>query len=221
MTVAEQLRRLGHDVTIHAVELGQMAELAAARGIAIAAELEDLPLHCDVVVAQDGGMAYALAEQFPATPRVFICHGVLFDLSLPPLVSGVANAVVALSDRVEQRIRTLDTPIEIIRLRQPIDIERLVPRGAPRHRPRRALLLGNYLQADTRRVLVDAWSAAGIEFVQVGRENPSLYAEDEIAEADIVVGRAARCSTRCRVAVLRISMTRSALTGGSLRRATR
>ncbi len=57
LTVAEQLQRLGHGVTIYAVALGKMAELARARTIDIVAELDDLNDHCDVVIAQDGGVS--------------------------------------------------------------------------------------------------------------------------------------------------------------------
>jgi hypothetical protein len=95
-----------------------------------------------------------------------------------------------MSDRVERRVRALDVPYEILRLRQPIDTERLVPRGAPRKRPERALLLGNYLQGDARQVLVETWAAAGVEVVQVGQPaGSSLQPEDDIEAADIVVGK--------------------------------
>jgi hypothetical protein len=190
LTVAEQLQRLGHGVTIHANRLGQMSDLAIARGLAIAPELEDLPSHCDVVLSQDGGMAYALAERYPQTPHVYVAHSVIFDFQMPPLVPGVVGAVVVMSERVEMRVRALDVPHEILRLRQPIDTERLVPRGAPRERPERALLLGNYLQGDARQVLVDTWAAAGVEVVQVGQPaGSSLQPEDDIEAADIVVGK--------------------------------
>ena len=98
--------------------------------------------------------------------------------------------MVVLSDRVERRIRALDVPHRIVRLRQPIDTERLVPRAGARKRPIRALLLGNYLRGDARRALVEAWAAAGVEVVQVGvPTNTTLHPEQDIAQADIVVGK--------------------------------
>ncbi len=190
LTVAEQLLRLGHGVTIYALDLGKMADLARGRGIDIAAKEVDLGPQCDVVIAQDGGVAYELADRWPRTSQIFVCHSTLFDLQLPPLVPGIVGAVIVLSDRVKRRIQALDTPHRIVRLRQPIDTERLVPRGPPRGRPRRALLLGNYLRGEARRILVDAWGAAGVEVVQVGSPTtPSLHPEQNIAEADIVVGK--------------------------------
>jgi hypothetical protein len=134
LTVAEQLQRLGHDVTIYASVCGPMADLATARGVPMAREPDQLPPSCDVVLAQDGVMAYELGGRWPETPQVFVAHSPIFDLQLPPLISGIASAVVVLCDRVEQRIRAMDIPYEIVRLRQPIDAERLMPRGAPRPR---------------------------------------------------------------------------------------
>lgn len=190
LTVAEQLQRLGHEVTIYASVFGQMADLATARGIPMAREPSELPPSCDVVLVQDGVMAYELGGRWPETPQVFVAHSPIFDLQLPPLISGITSAIVVLCDRVERRVRAMDVSQEIVRLRQPIDAERFFPRGAPRSPPQRALLLGNYLRADVRRVIVDAWTSAGIEMVQVGLPTTqSLNPESEIAEADIVVGK--------------------------------
>ena len=81
--------------------------------------------------------------------------------------------------------------------RQPIDTERLVPRRAPSDVPRRALLLGNYLTGDARRLIVDTWSDLGVEVVQVGMDtDQTLQPEVEIAAADIVVGKAPRGAGR-------------------------
>jgi hypothetical protein len=190
LTVAEQLMRLGHGVTIYAVHLGKMAELARERGVEVAPEEDDLPAKCDVVLSQDGGVAYDLAARWPRTPQVFVCHSTLFDLQMPPLVPGVVGAVVVLSERVERRVQALDPPFHIARLRQPIDTERLVPRSTPRERPLRALLLGNYLQGERRQILSEAWASRGVEVVQVGvPTTPSLHPEEAIAGADIVVGK--------------------------------
>src|SRR5262249_35932705 len=86
LTLAEQLLRLGHGVTIYAVILGKMAELARARAIDIAPEAEDLSEHSDVAITQDVGVSYELAARWPRTPQVFVCHSSLFDFQLPPLV---------------------------------------------------------------------------------------------------------------------------------------
>jgi hypothetical protein len=151
---------------------------------------DGLPETCDAVLVQDSGMAYALAERWPDRPQVFVCHSALFDLQLPPLLPVPGSVVVTLSDRNGERIRALPGEHEIVRLRQPIDSVRLAPRGAPAARPRKALLLGNYLVDDALALIVEEWSAAGVAMVQVGTvTQPVLDVAAAVAAADIVVGK--------------------------------
>ena len=58
-------------------------------------------------------------------------------------------------------------------------------------RPRRALIVSNYLRGERRRVLVEAWEAAGVECVQLGMQS-EVVADPRPAmrEADIVVAKA-------------------------------
>jgi hypothetical protein len=188
LTVAEQLRRLGHGVTIHAAVAGEMAEHAAGRGLAVAVDEDELPDRCDVVLAQDSVMAYALADRWPGTPQVFRAPSDVHDFQLPPALPGPVAAVVVLSDRMARHVAALDAEHEVVRLHQPVDTARFAPRGDIAPRPRRAVLLGNYLTGTRRRALEDAW---GIECVPIGLHGAaSARPEDAIADADIVVGKA-------------------------------
>jgi hypothetical protein len=57
--------------------------------------------------------------------------------------------------------------------------------------PRRALLLTNYLNGRRRDALVETWTAAGIECVQIGAGHHVAFdVRPEIARADIVVAKA-------------------------------
>ena len=188
LTVAEQLRRFAHGVTIHAAVAGEMAEHAAGRGLAVAVDEDELPERCDVVLAQDSVMAYALAERWPGTPQVFRAPSDVHDFQLPPALPGPVAAVVVLSERMARHVAALDTEHEVVRLRQPVDTARFAPRGDIAPRPRRAVLLGNYLTGTRRRALEDAW---GIECVPIGAHGAATASpEDAIAEADVVVGKA-------------------------------
>lgn|GEM_PF-1856347 len=190
ITIAEQFLRLGHDITIYVKSPGMMAEVAREREIRIATDLE-LPKP-DVVLSQDGVVAYEMSAKWPEVPHAFICHSPLFELQTPPAVPGVVGAVVVMSERFENRLRALATKHRIVRFRQPIDVDRLAPRGAARKQPRKALLLGNYLQGDPKRLLMEAWGGAGLEFTQIGDPSGtnSVDIVQAIAEADIVVGKA-------------------------------
>lgn len=188
-TVAGNLVRLGHRVTAHATRQGLMSDQFRELGVEVVFE-DGLPETCDAVLVQDVVMAYSLAERWPDRPQVFVCHSALFDAQLPPTVPVPGSVVVTLSDRNGERIRAMPGDHEIVRLRQPIDSVRLAPRGAPAAKPRKALLLGNYLQGDALATIIDAWSPAKVDVVQVGNlTQPTLDVAAAIADADIVVGK--------------------------------
>jgi len=188
-TVADNLVRLGHQVTVHAQHLGVMADQVRSVGADVVEE-DGLPESCDGLLAQDVGMAYTLAARWPDRPQVFVCHSILYHLQTPPALPVPGSVVVTMSDRNTEHVRAMPGGHEVVRLRQPIDWARLAPRGTPADRPRRALLLGNYLADEARGAIVDAWSAAKVEVVQVGTlAQPTLDVAAAIADADIVVGK--------------------------------
>jgi hypothetical protein len=193
LTVARELERLGHDVTLVAEELGIAAAVAGRRGIRIA-RLDEAPSGCDAVIAHDLPMAVALAARYPDARRVFVIHSDGWDLQLPPLVPGLVDAVVACSDRFAARARALPLEVPIIRLREPVDTDAYLFTTALPERPGQALIVSNYLQGERRRMLVDAWENAGIECVQAGAPTEVVIdLAPALASADIVVakGRAA------------------------------
>lgn len=193
LTVAEQLQRLGHGVTIHTSDAGRMADLAAQRGIDVVDSERRLPDEADAVLVQDSVMSYSLAERLPGAHQVFRAPSELFDLQLPPALPGVVSSVVVLSDRVRNRVRAMDVGTPVHRLRQPVDTERFAPSHAPRARPRRAVLLGNYLAEERAQALAEAWESRGVSCVVVGGATAEADPRPAIHEADIVVakGRAA------------------------------
>jgi hypothetical protein len=204
LTLAEQLQRLGHEITIFAEETGPMGDFATSRGTIVVTRPESLPDRCDALVVQDGVVAYTLAERYPATPQLFVSHSELHDLQLPPGLAGVIAGAVVLSDRVERRIRQLASHPPVHRLRQPIDTERFMPAGALPAKPRKAVLLGNYLRGQRLESIRAALRRRGIESELVGANTRStLTPEHAIWDADIVVakGRAALEGMACGKAV--------------------
>ena len=191
VTVAEHLQRLGHDVTVFAAELGEMAEAARASGIVVTPDERALT-EPDVIYAQDAYVALLLADRFPNTPQAMAIHADEYDLWLPPQLPDMTAAVIALHDRVAKRARAAAVVPEIVRLRQPVDTERFSPRGPLRDPPRRALLLGNYLTGDQLGVVAKALEEAGIEWEQVGYTSggPTREPERLMGDADIVIGKA-------------------------------
>ena len=71
VTVGTELLRLGHEVVIYSPEVGPFAEHVRERGIEVVTELDELPVDCDVALAQDGFVVYDLVERYPGRPSSF------------------------------------------------------------------------------------------------------------------------------------------------------
>lgn len=205
LTVAEQLQRLGHRATIFTTMLGEFSDAAIRdRCARVTDRPGKLPSVCDAVVVQDGVLAYRLAELYPTTPQVFRAASDLYDLQLPPALPGLTGAVVVLSERVARRVRALAVGHEVHRLHQPVDTERFTPAGPLPRKPRKALLLGNYLRGDRLETITRGLEEHGIEHVQIGATGlPSTAPERALRNVDIVVakGRAALEGMACGKAV--------------------
>jgi hypothetical protein len=190
LTVAEALERLGHAVTVHASRLGPMADFARARGVRVLEAGTELPGSCDAVLAQDAATAYEMAARYPDAVRVFVAHSIGFPLQTPPQVEGACHAVVALNERVHARMEQLGWRPEVVRLRQPIDLERFCFRSLylPQRRPPRVLVLQNDLQGTRARVIEEACRAAGVSLARLGfGGRQSSSPELAIDEAEIVI----------------------------------
>ena len=191
LTVARELERLGHGVTIVAGALGPLAERALEEGLDVVEGVGELSGDVDAVLANDAISAGLLAERYPKARRAFCVHSSRFDVQLPPFEAGVVHVLIALSERFAAHARSLALEVPVVLLTQPIDTLFYTPSAPLPELPRRALLLSHYLDGPRRNALVDTWSSAGIDCVQVGFQHRlSLDVRADIAEADIVVGKA-------------------------------
>jgi hypothetical protein len=190
LTVAEQLARLGHAVTLYTRELGPVAELARGRALHVTARAEELPDDADGAISGvDRSLTLELAARYPQAARLFVVHG-SEDVHLPPPVPGAVSATIVLNDLHAERAAACAGAGEVVRLRQPIDLRRFSPCGPPRELPARVLLLGNYHQSSAVRMqmLREAWADAGLEWHEAGGKTQTLDVPQAIAQADIVVG---------------------------------
>ena len=190
LTVAEQLRRLGHEVTLFALETGEMADEAKRAGLPVVDDVNELAEAYDAILVQDAVTSHLLAAHRPDVPQTFVTHGIAFDLSLPPQLPGVVSAVVAMNDRAAARARAGAAAHRVVRLRQPIDLDRFAPSGPGAERPQLVLALGNYLRGARRGLLEHVCADLGLDLRQVGRHGARAHPAPEIdlADADIVVG---------------------------------
>lgn len=193
VTVAEQLERLGHPTKLHAgTATAEGRELVASRGLRLTVGDSETALgdidEVDVVLAQDAASAYALAGRRGDLRQVFVAHG-LAGFEHPPGALRPVAPVVVLNDRIGARAAALASAPEVVRLRQPIDVERYRPRGASRRRARRVLVLSNYLDPDRLRLLEQVCADLDLEQTRVGAQGEArVVPQEAIADADIVVG---------------------------------
>jgi hypothetical protein len=187
VTLGEQLQRLGHQVVLYSPVLGPFADHARDRGLTVCDNPSELPRACDVTFSQDTLVAYEIAGHYPGALSLFrICNDI-FDFGLPPQLHGVVDLVVVLSDRYERLARASAVAAPVLRLRVPIDVDRLVPIGTIRERPRRAVVLGNY---DARFQLVrDVWGREGVTVEHLGGGQQTHDVAAAVADVDIVVGK--------------------------------
>jgi hypothetical protein len=192
VTVSEQLQRLGHEVTVYALETGDMAEVARRRGLRIVTAEKELPDEVDVVFAQDSATSLLLADRYSLTPQAYSVHSDESDLWVPPQLPDVVAALVVLHERVARRARALAVRPEIVRLRQAVDTQRFAPRGPLRAKRPRVLLLGNYVSGPRFELVEGACRALDYECRQIGfwSQNFTTEPESAIGDFDIVIGKA-------------------------------
>jgi hypothetical protein len=189
--VARQLQRLGHDVVVSAEELGPMADHAEGRGVVVARTAADLPQACDAILSNDTASAATLAARFPGTRLVHVAHSEVFDHQLPVLVPGVVDAIVVCSERTASHVRALSLDVPLVRLRLPVDMDHLLGTGPLPARPRRALIVSNYLKGERRRALVEAWEGQGVACTQIGVLTEAAFDPGPaMRDADVVVAKA-------------------------------
>jgi hypothetical protein len=188
VTLGTELLRLGHEVVIYSPEhVGPFADHARQRGLDVLGEVCELPAECDVVFAQDGLVVYDLVKRYPQALTVFRICGDVYDFQSPPQLDGIVDLVVVLSERYARLAQACAVSAPLLRLRVPVDIDRLVPIGALRARPRRAVILGNY--PDRVQVVGEAWERHGVEVRQVGGAQRRHDIADTLENADIVVAK--------------------------------
>ena len=187
VTIGVELLRLGHEVVVYAPELGPFADYTRTRGIDVFDQLHQLPEDCDVVFSQDGIVVYEVAERYPQALHAFRLCGDIYDFQSPPQLDGVVDLVIAVCDRYARLAEACAVRVPVLRLRVPVDIDRLVPLGAIRERPRRAVILSNY--PDRMQAVRDAWERKGIEVEQLGWQQQRYDLAAALENADIVVAK--------------------------------
>jgi uncharacterized small protein (DUF1192 family) len=188
VTVARELGRLGHDAAIYSPNLGAMANFARELGVQVIGGAQ-LPKSCDLIIASDVATCHELAGRHPDAPVVFVAHSAQHMLQAPPQLSDRCQAVVVLNDRVRRAVEARAWHAPILRLRQPIDLQRFQVRGPGQSAARAALVSTNYVAGRRADLIEEACRANGIAVTWIGATtNPTAAPELAIAGVELVIG---------------------------------
>jgi hypothetical protein len=188
LTLADHLQQLGHEVWVVARRTGRASAWARVRGIRVLQAEEQLPADLDLIVSNTAPLAVDLAIAQPEARHLWVAHSTLSPLQMPP-PADVAHRIVAMNDRVRRWSSAVAGVGPVVRLRQPIDVRRFSPRGTLPERPRRLLLLGNYLAGERMTMIQEVAAKHALEVTRVGLLGHQEDAiEEAIGAADIVVG---------------------------------
>jgi CheY-like chemotaxis protein len=204
--LALELTRLGHDITCFSPQLGKLAARLAEQGIPVVSDLANGPDHVDIIHSHHRHESLLAFARYPHTPMVLVCHGVLPWQEQP--MKGRLNIYryVAVSEEVRDHLvqdHGLVTE-DIVVLRNGVDLGRFQSRMSIAPRPRRALVLSNYMPDTQREVVRRVCGRLGIEVNEIGRSRSVWNVEEEINKADLVfgLGRSALEAMACKRVVI-------------------
>ena len=195
-TVATELRRLGHELTLFSPSCGPFAGTLRAHGFDVYDDVNDLPRDFDVIHGQHVSAVGLVRARFPRTPMVFVSHSWVINPLEDPVPELGAAAYVAFNQLTESRLRAHagTAGAEIVRMTQPVSTSfgdgARVPIGDV---PMRAVAVSRRMKTMPAR-LAAACGARGIDFEWVGGPtSQSADARTDIMDADIVfaMGRTA------------------------------
>ena len=188
LTLARELERLGHETAIYSPNHGETAEYARSEGISVLTSVQ-LPTICDLVIASDAATCYELGGRYPDAVTVMVAHSADHMLQAPPQLAESCVAVIVLNDRVRRAVEARAWHAPILRLRQPLGLDRYYSVGACRATPQTALVSTNYVAGPRRHVIEAACRANGLRINWIGATTQSTATPElAIADADLVIG---------------------------------
>jgi O-antigen biosynthesis protein len=206
VTLSDELRRRGHDVTVFCPRVGRAGRPLEGR-LPVATNLSDLPVP-DVMIAHHTTSAVALRSRFLEVPMVFLAHGVVSPESQPPPVR--VDAFVAINEQTVDHLFARRIPLEQIAIvRDFVNVARFAPSSPLRDVPR-VLFVSNYKKWKNHSALVRACAKLGFEFRAVGAPyGRSKHIERDMNNADVVVswGRGILEAMACGRAVVSFDQT--------------
>lgn len=168
-TIADFLRRKGHQVTVYSAYVGKLKSDFERLGIRVVSDLRLLKdQDFDLAHVHHSINACEIRFYFPHLPIVLLCHGIIF-LENPPPVDLNISQYLATSERVRDCMAAKGVPLEkILIFRNMVDSEKFYPYSQINLSPRRAVILSNKIDSKSENVIRQACKSLRIKSVFLG-----------------------------------------------------
>ncbi len=193
MTLADELLRLGHELTAYSPKLGFVSSKLEIAGVKCIREITDEKP--DLVICAHYEITNYIHSKLPNVPIIAVVHGILHkesDTILPehPVSFKENIKYIAVSEEVQSKLKN-DYNIESVIVRNFFDLEKFKKTEDLAEKPNSFLINSNYWGSNdviskTIKEVADHYKA---ETVMIGVETVPVYGvSDIIKDSDIVVG---------------------------------
>jgi len=212
LTLATELKKLGHEVTAYSPNLGFIATKLEQIGVKcintlvgsqkaqvepfnpILVEPED---DFDVAICAHYEITRTIRQKFPNLPIIAIVHGIIHSNPATgeiypehPVTDMFINQYVAVSEEIKEKLEN-EYGIESIVIRNLFDLEKFKKEGSLPKAPKRIMVNSNYwgVEDQINQIIKEVADHYKAEFVGVGANFASTYEVDKIVKtADVVFG---------------------------------
>ncbi|MFN8060731.1 MAG: glycosyltransferase family 2 protein [Vicinamibacterales bacterium] len=170
LTLAEAIRRAGHEVVVHTRYRDKTARRLHALGIRVVDDIDAIAgERFDVAHVHHAPNVAEVRYVFPTLPIVAVSHGVLPFLEQPlPFDVGVARHL-GVSEEVCDHLIAAGVPAERVAVsRNLVDAQKFTPTSRIADVPRRALVVSGYLDEARERIVREALAAESVAVRFVG-----------------------------------------------------
>lgn len=203
-TLADFLKRNGHDITVYSKYVDKMSVHFGKIGIRVVQSIDSISNEkFDIAHVHHNLNVMEVRWFFPDLPIVFLSHGVLPFFEQPPVFNVGISRYLAVSEEVKDNLESKGvsgSSIEIFR--NIVDEKRFYPASKISPVPRKALVLSNRLDEAKEKIIRNACSKLNIECLFAGErfgEVTNWNLPELINKADIVfsLGRGAIETMMC------------------------
>lgn len=190
MTLADELIRLGHEITAYSPRLGFVSGKLENAGVKCIREINDEKP--DLIICAHYDITNYIHLKLSDTPMIAVVHGVLHKESntiLPEHPVFFPVKYIAVSEEVQSKLKN-DYNIDSVVIRNFFDLEKF-SRGRINEKPKSFLINSNYWGADDiiSEIIKDVAGHYGADTIMIGIEAVPVYGVNDIIQgADVVVG---------------------------------